>query len=121
MTQRIFVVSRFKPFQPGPDRIIRTFDDNIARARELCRDVIKQGHAPFAPHLLYTQFLDDSDPIQRAAGFEAAHRFLETCHEIWVDGLYGRSEGMERDIQAAYKLGIPVISPARTPWISMER
>ena len=33
---------------------------------------------PYAPHLLFPQFLDDADACQRAAGIEAGIEMLQT-------------------------------------------
>jgi hypothetical protein len=80
---------------------------NIDFARKACRYCIAQGHTPVAPHLLYTQMLDDGDPAQRELGLELGQRLLERSDELWVCG--GRiSSGMAAEIAAARNLGIPV-------------
>ena len=43
---------------------------NTAFAKKACRHVLEQGHAFFAPHLLYPQLLDDTDPQERQAGLD---------------------------------------------------
>ena len=80
---------------------------NTQFAIQCCRYAIQQGCTPIAPHLLYPQMLDDSDPEQRAIGLKLGHRLLSVCHEVWVCG--GRiSSGMAGEIALAENLGIPV-------------
>ena len=38
---------------------------HVKCAHRYCRYVVKQGGIPFAPHLLFTQFLDDSKASER--------------------------------------------------------
>lgn len=40
-------------------------EGNVAAARRYCRFAVDQGYIPIAPHLLFPQFLDDSDPKER--------------------------------------------------------
>ena len=41
---------------------------NVAFAKRCCLEVIKAGKVPFAPHLYFTQFLDDDIPEERERG-----------------------------------------------------
>ncbi len=43
-------------------------EQNATFAKQACRHVMNEGHAFFAPHLLYPSILDDSQPHQRQAG-----------------------------------------------------
>jgi hypothetical protein len=45
-------------------------EQNTEFARKACRHVMSEGHAFFAPHLLYPQLLDDSKPQERQAGLD---------------------------------------------------
>ena len=81
---------------------------NVARARRYTQQVIAQGHAPFAPHLLYPQCLDDDDPQQREAGIACGLAFLRVCDEVWVFGS-NITAGMRVEIECARQSGIPVI------------
>lgn len=78
---------------------------NVETAKELCSMAAHQGYIPFAPHLLYPQFLDDKDPCQREIGISAGHIFMGHCDEMWVYRTDGISEGMRQDIAQALKLG----------------
>lgn len=82
---------------------------NVAIAQEICRDVIADGHAPFAPHLLYPQILDDADPAARETGMTCGLAFMETCHEVWAYVRDGVSPGMQRELDHAKSLGLPVV------------
>lgn len=80
---------------------------NRARALAACREAVCAGHAPFASHLLFPQFLDDADPAERAAGMRAGLAFVAACEEVWVYGPV--TEGMAAEIAEARRLGIPVV------------
>lgn len=64
---------------------------------------------PIAPHLLFTQFLDDTKPNERSIGLEAGIALLDMCDEIWVYGLVNPSEGMAAEIEYAKEYGIPIV------------
>lgn len=80
---------------------------NIIRARGYCRDVLRQGHLPIAPHVYFTQFMDDKVQEERERGLEMGLELLTWCDELWV---YGSriSDGMAREIEFAIMFGAPV-------------
>lgn len=80
---------------------------NTEYARRACRHVMNEGHAFFAPHLLYPQLLDDSNPQERQLGLDMGLAMLPRCDELWC---YGDriSYGMHLEIEEAVKIGIPV-------------
>ena len=80
---------------------------NIGFAKQACQYCIEQGHTPLAPHLLYTQMLDDSNPAERETGLELGRHILERCDEMWVCG-DRISLGMRAEIAEASRLGIPI-------------
>ena len=82
-------------------------EQNTEFARKACRHVMSEGHAFFAPHLLYPQLLDDSKPQERQAGLDMGLAMLPRCDELWC---YGDriSFGMHLEIEEAVRLGIPV-------------
>lgn len=61
---------------------------------------------PFAPHLLFTQFLNDDDPTERRAGLFFGVEMLKRCNELWAFGQ--PTEGMALEIQEAKLLGMCV-------------
>lgn len=80
---------------------------NIEFAKKACRHVMNEGHAFFAPHLLYPQFLNDKNPAERQAGLNMGLAILTRCDELWCYG--GRiSPGMLLEIQEASRIGIPI-------------
>ena len=111
-------------------------EQNTEFAKRACRNVMNEGHAFFAPHLLYPQLLDDSNPQERQAGLDMGLAMLPRCDELWC---YGDriSYGMHLEIEEAVKIGIPVrrvmeqengfvlgkakgIEPAETPQQAMR-
>ena len=55
---------------------------------------------------MYLQFLDDNSVEEREAGTRMGIRVL-ACDELWLFG-DGMSSGMQRELEAAEQLGIPV-------------
>ena len=88
------------PFAGDPER-------NTERARGYCRLAVSKGYIPLAPHLLYSQFMDDDDRETRERGIFFALVLLGKCDEIWVFG-ERMSEGMEREIAKARKRNMPI-------------
>lgn len=80
---------------------------NVEFAKAACRYAMEQNCTPVAVHLLYPQFLDDNDPVQRESGLRMGHRVLEACDELWLCGSR-ISTGMAMELKEAQKLGIPV-------------
>ena len=72
-------------------------ENNIIKARGYCRDVLfNYGCIPIAPHIYFTQFLDDTKETERLTGMKAGMELLPMCDEIWVYGT--PSEGMKAEI-----------------------
>lgn len=86
------------------------YEINIQSARLYCLDVVEicPDAVPIAPHIYFTQFLNDKNPRERAIGIEMGLALLEKCDEVWVHGADHPSEGMMREIARARELGIPV-------------
>jgi len=82
-------------------------EGNTIRARRYCRFAMEQGHLPFAPHLLFPQFLDDTDPEERMQGINMGLSVLGYCSELWAFGPEP-SPGMVVEMDWAGKLGIPI-------------
>lgn len=75
-------------------------ENNTAAARRYCRFAVEVGYIPFAPHLLFPQFLNDNNPKERELGLFFGNAILSKCAEIWVFG-NRISEGMEAEIKRA--------------------
>ena len=86
------------------------YEKNIREARGYCEVVIKNypDVVPIAPHVYFTQFLDDTNPTERSLGMEAGLALLDMCDEIWVYGLKNPSAGMQAEIDYALKNGIKI-------------
>lgn len=96
--KRIFVCSPLRGDYTG----------NTLRARGYCAEVAEMGHIPYAPHLLFPQFLDDTLPEQRERGIAMGLAELALCDELWAwVPPSGSSEGMAAEIDAARELGLP--------------
>lgn len=79
---------------------------NTRNAVAYCRQVIDSGYMPVASHLLYPRMLDDNVPEERELGCQFGLALLAVCDELWAFGEI--SSGMEREIEEAKRLRIPV-------------
>ena len=82
-------------------------EKNTVNARKYCRLVAGCGYIPIAPHLLFPQFLDDSDETKRLMGIHMGLELLKLCSQMWVFA-NEVTEGMELEIQKAKELDIPI-------------
>ena len=78
---------------------------NTERARRYCLTALDHGYAPFAPHLLYPQFLRDSG-AGRYIGIQCGLAFLKCCDILLVFGAV--TAGMHTEIEAAERLGMEI-------------
>lgn len=70
---------------------------------------MKRGEIYYiAPHVYFTQFLDDTKPEERAAGMDMGLSLLAMCDELWVYGIENPSEGMRNEIEYAKQHQIPI-------------
>jgi len=95
---RVFLVSPLRGDYVG----------NTHYARDCMRDSIKRGEAPYVPHLLYPQVLDDTLVEERRMGMNAGAAWLRASEKLVVYEDLGTSEGMRAEIEVAEALGIPV-------------
>ena len=79
---------------------------NTERAKRYCLSALDQGYAPFAPHLLYPQFLCDESGEDRYIGIQCGLEFLKCCDIVLVFGAI--TAGMHIEIEQAEKLGIEI-------------
>ncbi|MEE0914554.1 MAG: DUF4406 domain-containing protein [Ruminococcus sp.] len=75
-------------------------ETNVQKARRYCRFAVDKGYIPIAPHLLFTQFLNDDNPKERQLGIFFGNAVMSKCSEVWVFGEY-ISNGMEAEIKRA--------------------
>lgn len=78
---------------------------NIEIARNMCREAIDEGYAPFAPHLHYPGIVDDTDEYERAVGIACGLSFMTACDEVWAYIGSGYSRGMTQELTHAASIG----------------
>lgn len=96
---------------------------NVAYAKRACDDCFEKNETPYASHLFFPQFLDDSDDDERELGIRAGYdialavfKAMKTdaddqpnvCLTIafYVDN--GWSQGMEAAVEFYSQAGIPI-------------
>lgn len=80
---------------------------NIAVAREFCRVAVQRRKIPFAPHLLFPQFMNDHHPAERELAMFFNRILLAHCEAVWVYADHV-STGMLQELDWAHALGLPV-------------
>lgn len=75
-------------------------ETNVQKARRYCRFAVDKGYIPIAPHLLFTQFLNDDSPKERQLGIFFGNAVMSKCSEVWAFGEH-ISNGMEAEIKRA--------------------
>ena len=73
---------------------------NVAAAQRYSRFAVDSGYLPIAPHLLFPQFMDDSNPQERQLAMFFGNVLMSKCAELWVFG-DTISSGMEAEIGRA--------------------
>ena len=81
---------------------------NTKKAQRLCRLAVADGCAPFAPHLLYPQFLKD-EGFERDAGIDCGLAYMRVCDELWLPHDVEPTEGMRAEIEYAKLLRLTII------------
>lgn len=80
---------------------------NIKRAQDFCRFALEKGNIPLAPHLMFPQFMDDSNEQERELAIFMDIILMGKCQEVWVLGDV-ISRGMSIEIEKAKKRRQPV-------------
>ena len=73
---------------------------NVRRTRAYCWFAVQKNCVPIATHLLFPQFMDDTDPAQRQQAMFMSRLLLTKCNEVWVFG-ETISQGMASEIRKA--------------------
>ena len=71
--------------------------ENIDKAKQYCKYVLERGYIPLAPHVYFSQFMDDRNPEDRRKALEMNKKLMEFCDELWVFG-DEMTEGMKEEI-----------------------
>jgi hypothetical protein len=84
------------------------YEQNLAFAKRCAIECLVRNENPFAPHLYFTQFLDDNDPKDRQLGMTAGREWMIACAAAvcYVDR--GVSSGMRGDLHYALQLALPI-------------
>ena len=75
-------------------------DRNVKAAQNYSRFAVDKGFIPIAPHLLFPQFMNDTDPQERELGLFFGNALMSKCSEVWVFGSF-ISPGMQAEIKRA--------------------
>lgn len=105
--EKVFICSPFAPRGETREEMQKDMDRNIRIAQKACRYAALEGNAPYAPHLFFTQFLNDGDRTEREYGQVMGLAWLKQCSELRIIGRR-ISPGMKREIEKAREWGIPV-------------
>ncbi|MDO5722509.1 MAG: DUF4406 domain-containing protein, partial [Actinomycetaceae bacterium] len=57
---------------------------NVQLAQRFCAHVVARRKIPLAPHLLFPQFMDDTDPDARELAMFFNRVLLSKCEAVWV-------------------------------------
>ena len=77
---------------------------NQESARTYCRFAVDTGFVPIAPHIYFTQFMNDNNPKERDLALFMAIVLLSKCPELWVFG-EEVTRGMSIEIEKARRKG----------------
>lgn len=80
---------------------------NQEKARRYCRFAVDNGYIPLAPHIYFTQFMDDRIAKERELALFMDIVLLSKCSELWVFG-DTISKGMAIEIEKAKRKGQPI-------------
>ncbi len=80
---------------------------NQEKARGYCRFAVDAGYIPLAPHIYFTQFMNDGNPKDRNLALFMDIVLLSKCSELWVFG-ETVSKGMSIEIEKAKRKGQPI-------------
>lgn len=82
------------------------YNQNIQNAVTYCKNACDLGVLGLAPHIIFSQWCNDTIPEQREQGLKLGLSLLEKSEELWVMGEH-ISEGMRGEITFAKEHGIP--------------
>lgn len=99
---RIFIASPFAAATP------EEYERHKEYARACMLDSICRGEAPFAPHLLWTQVLDDRLHEERELALRMGEVWLAVAHKLCLYTDFGTSSGMAIEEAFADRAGIKI-------------
>ena len=85
-----------------------TVEQNVAEAKEFCRQIIASGNVPVCPQIWLPEFLDDSKPEERERALNFCKIMLEQCDKVYA--FLGEddymSSGMREELEHAERIGL---------------
>jgi hypothetical protein len=75
-------------------------EHNTEKAKTYCRFASDSHYLPIAPHIYFTQFMDDNIPEERDTALFMNIVLMSKCEELWVFGDV-TSDGMKAEIDRA--------------------
>ena len=103
----VYVCAPYRPLSKDPEKAAAELKENIRNTRMACTLVSIMNEMPVSSALMYPQFLNDDDPIDRKKGIDYGIRLLESSDELWIVG-DRITAGMRQEIDAAKELQIPI-------------
>ena len=98
--EKVYIISRYS----AKTWHERRFNKEVTKY--YCRRIAEAGKRPVAPHLFYTQFMDDDDPRERALGLELAIKDLDECDSFLLVIIGGViSAGMRGEVEHISRTG----------------
>ena len=79
-------------------------EQNQEKARTYCRYAVDSGFIPIAPHIYFTQFMNDNSKKERDLALFMDIVLLSKCAELWVFG-ERITGGMSIEIEKAKRKG----------------
>ena len=61
-------------------------ETNTENAKRYCRFALERNAIPFAPHLLYPQFMDEDNDEERSLALYMGLVMIDKCSELWIFG-----------------------------------
>ena len=86
-----------------------TMEEHIKFATEHCKEIVKEGNMPIAPHIYFTQFMDDNIENERTLALKFNFDLLKSCDEIYVYDDEGISSGMQAEIDYSNSNGKTIV------------
>ena len=102
-----FVCSPYRAKSTDPETAAAEVRANRDRAKLACKVLTRLGYLPLAPHLYFTEFLNDDHASDREDGICLGLKWLEMASEFFCFG-DEITEGMSIELARAKELGVPV-------------
>ena len=84
------------------------FKKNQDKAKKYCKEIVLLGNLPIAPHIYFTEFMDDDKENERSLALQFNKELITFCDEVWV---YGKeiSCGMKFEILFAESINKKIV------------